>query len=345
MKLSELFGKQVLFLQYSPILAVIGGGVTAGVFLAFLIRWTGEERAGGGWIEKRATAPRDPFDRRNPEYQNIESETALTYKQQKFVRRQLRERNLMLERRSRADHRFFFKLNVPGLLQAWADVEKAGGAPSEADKALKRELDRLAASATPREETNPSVPEGSDPEYLGAPTNVPEGRGPEYLRDADSVPEGSSLKGISKEDTKNTPKTATENARGSSQLNPIPDLGEGEPRKAEILANFESEIGVKDWPWHLTPWDGIADSLVEAFGRERQIFAAFAQWMREQGKFQGINAVQIRRNPYQFKDTIWPMFLTTRRSNEASGQRPESDLARRIREWQEAKGAQHGPRI
>lgn len=353
MKLSELFGRQVPFLQYNPRLAAIAGGITAGIFLAFMIRWTGLQRDPDGWIEKRASPPQAPFDERNPENQSVEAETAMTYKQQKFARRQLRQRNLIFEKRMRSDHRFFFKLNLPQLLRAWLELDEKEGSGTSTEGAVEQELKRLAALWAPGNNANPSVPAGSDPEYGKAAVSVPEGLRPTYQKDADSVPEGFSLNGTSREDTENTfhrgdqggkvLSILEERSEKSSAMSSETDPAAGDFR-LKVCGQFERIMEVQHWPWDTDPaFSAIADMLVSWETKVPGILRQYEEWLKGPASRKAFSAKQIRIGPGQFLDTGWPLFLASRGPRLLNEPPVEGELARKFRAWQEANGAHDGP--
>ncbi len=81
-------------------LATIGGGACCGLFLSQAVYWARKQSVidKGGWFYKTA-----------PEW---ERETALTYEEQKTVRRKLRERGILEEKKVGLPARNFYRVNL-----------------------------------------------------------------------------------------------------------------------------------------------------------------------------------------------------------------------------------------
>ncbi len=115
-------------------------------------------------------------------------------------------------------------------------------------------------------------------------------------------------------------------AKGDSFSQP----GQG---RDEATAAFESALRVRGWPWGSTPdWQRFADLVSEAWLADQDIFGRFARWVEREGRFVGVNALQIRKYPQQFLDTAWPMFMAHRRKEELENASVETPFQRRLRE-------------
>jgi DNA-binding transcriptional regulator GbsR (MarR family) len=105
MKLSDFLQGTGRPVAYYPGLRKITGSTNATIFLCQFIYWTGKESAGDGWIYKEAT--------------EIETETGLSYNEQKTARRNLKEAGILKEQYKRLDHRMYFKVDLDALNQLW----------------------------------------------------------------------------------------------------------------------------------------------------------------------------------------------------------------------------------
>jgi hypothetical protein len=129
MKISEYLQGVGRPVAYYPGLRKITGSTTATILLCQLLYWTGKEKAGDGWIFKRAEGDDE---------QSIEGETGLSYKEQRAARRVLKVRGLLEERYARLEHVVYFRVNMERLDELWEQAAEhksakphAQGAPAQ----------------------------------------------------------------------------------------------------------------------------------------------------------------------------------------------------------------------
>jgi hypothetical protein len=107
MKLSDFLTDVGRPIAYYPGLRKITGSTTATIFLCQFVYWTGKESSGDGWIYKTSD--------------EIESETGLSYHEQKTAREKLKSNNLISEKYARLDHQMYFKVNLETLNNLWGN--------------------------------------------------------------------------------------------------------------------------------------------------------------------------------------------------------------------------------
>lgn len=114
-------------IAYYAILAKVGGGVTAGVFLSQLIYWTGRGKQADGWIWKSST--------------DMEQETGLTRREQETARRNLKERGFIDERLAGVPATVHYRVNLDAIMEAVAQF----GVKRESSLAENAKLDSTKA--------------------------------------------------------------------------------------------------------------------------------------------------------------------------------------------------------
>jgi hypothetical protein len=99
----ETLGRPI---TYYPALARLLGSMKAAVFLQQLMYWTPLAKDQDGWVYKTAGEWKE--------------ETALSYEEQKAVRKILRNRGVMKEQYARLEHRLYFRVDRQALNALWA---------------------------------------------------------------------------------------------------------------------------------------------------------------------------------------------------------------------------------
>ncbi len=330
MKVNQVLPRLVNAIPFYPELVPVCGSVNATLLFIQMLYWTGKQRDPHGWIFKRAKPvkreDRDEAD--NPAYQSLAEEVGMTYREERTARGLLRERGLVEQRYDRLGHKLFIRVNFAGLRRR---ADELGFGPV-------RMPDPAGDESLPREGPN---------QYQAGDKAAP---GRRRIR--------ASLKGTSIDHAKTTPVSAADAAQGALRLqeggmqNPgsgaapsFPALGlqrEREGARAEATSAFELALGVRGWPWSAGPaWASLADLLSSVWSEDPDIFAEFAAWVGKEGRYAGINALQIRRHPQQFVDTTWPMFLASRKPKARNPEQPASDLRQSLCEWEEPNGVKH----
>ena len=100
-------------IAYHPILARIGGSITAGIFLSQLLYWTGKGAAPDGWIWKTQ--------------EEMETETALTRYEQEGARKNLLKRGILEEQRRGIPARMYYRVNLDALGELLAEPQTSMG--------------------------------------------------------------------------------------------------------------------------------------------------------------------------------------------------------------------------
>lgn len=173
MKISEIITDLGSPVAYFPALARIFG-VREALMLQQLIYWTGRQQDPHGWIYKSA----DEWQR----------ELAISPKEQRTVRRNLREKwEVIEEREARLEHRLYFKIVPEKIEAAWltrngptteGDPEVPDGHPGEATEshpgraasAGPRARDEVGAKTTRKDKTTPKRGhEGGGDPFAGVP--------------------------------------------------------------------------------------------------------------------------------------------------------------------------------
>ena len=121
MKLSDYIKGVGRPIAYYPGLRSITGSTTATIFLCQFVYWTGKESSGDGWIYKTSS--------------DIESETGLSYDEQKTARSKLVKEGLIEERYARLEHQMYFKVNLDNLNEKWGNRETPDGEHGNVDMA------------------------------------------------------------------------------------------------------------------------------------------------------------------------------------------------------------------
>jgi hypothetical protein len=327
MRLSELFGEPVQTVAYMPRLRLIAGSVNAAILWCQLLYWTGRQRDPDGWIEKRVSrSEEDPAGAADPSNQSLEFETGLTYRELWRARQLLRKKGFLQERSRRAEHRMFFRLDLEALRRAWKQLQAE---------------DLPEARSTPADSASASFPKRD--------RQLPESRVSAADGSNDNAAERVSLNGTSRDYTEITAEKPqgilkTEVPLGWSLAHGLPVSEEQLERERagdKATSDFESALGVREWPWASTRvWEKMVALVSEAWKEDPGIFQEYAEWMEGEGKYKAMSVKQIRANPQQFIDTGWPLFLSSRMPPEPEPVRvqEETDLMRRIREREEANG-------
>ncbi len=116
MKLTDFLSDVGRPVAYYPSLRRITGSTNATIFLCQLIYWKGKEADPAGWIYK--------------ESDEIETETGLSYGEQKTARKLLVEAGLIEEHYARLDHQMKFKVLLEAINEKWgieeADIPESG---------------------------------------------------------------------------------------------------------------------------------------------------------------------------------------------------------------------------
>ena len=102
---------------YHRILANIGGGVTAGLFLSQCWYWTTKTTDQDGWLSKTQA--------------EWEKETGLTRREQETARKRLRSRGFLQEKRAGVPARLYFRLDVKALAAA---IRRSTDAPVQSSE-------------------------------------------------------------------------------------------------------------------------------------------------------------------------------------------------------------------
>lgn len=117
MKLTEFLSDVGRPVAYYPELKKITGSTTATILLCQFIYWRGKEADPDGWLKKSS--------------EEIESETGLSYNEQKTARKLLVSAGLMEEYYARLDHDMKFRLNLDEINQKWGKLK--GNVPERDD--------------------------------------------------------------------------------------------------------------------------------------------------------------------------------------------------------------------
>lgn len=111
MKLSEILGDIGSPVAYYPGIARAVGSVKAGIFFSQLYYWREKGKSDDGWIYKSV--------------EELESETGLSYKEQRAARASLVALGVLEEHHNREEHKLYFRLNLDGLDTVWNDFQTA----------------------------------------------------------------------------------------------------------------------------------------------------------------------------------------------------------------------------
>lgn len=109
MKLTDFLSDVGRPVAYYPSLRRITGSTNATILLCQFIYWKGKEADANGWLYK--------------ESDEIETETGLSYGEQKTARRLLVEAGLIEEYYARLDHQMRFRLNLEAINDKWGMSE------------------------------------------------------------------------------------------------------------------------------------------------------------------------------------------------------------------------------
>lgn len=115
MKLSEFLTDLGRPVAYYPNLARALQDVKEAIFVCQMAYWKGKEQDPDGWIYKSS--------------EEIESETALSYKEQLGVRAGLKAKKLMLDRYSRTEHKMYFRIDWDSVDALWEEYLTKGHMP------------------------------------------------------------------------------------------------------------------------------------------------------------------------------------------------------------------------
>lgn len=105
MKLTDFLQGVGRPIAYYPSLRRITGSTNATIFLCQLIYWKGKEADPEGWIYKTS--------------EDMETETGLSYDEQKTARTKLKEAGLIEEHYARLDHQMKYRLNMEKIDASW----------------------------------------------------------------------------------------------------------------------------------------------------------------------------------------------------------------------------------
>jgi len=95
---------------YYPSLRKITGSTNATLFLCQLIYWRGKEADPNGWVYKTA--------------EDMETETGLSYDEQKTARAKLKEAGLLDEHYARLDHQMKYRVNLEAVNEKWGETKQ-----------------------------------------------------------------------------------------------------------------------------------------------------------------------------------------------------------------------------
>jgi hypothetical protein len=329
-KLSEALHEPIRTVAYAPDLRALTGSTTATLLLCQLIYWTKKQRDAEGWIQKRVElAQDDPDGRLDPSNQSLQFETGLSYWELIQARRVLRRLGFLKERLQRAEHKLYFKVDFEALERAWS--AQGHGRAAEPPEAPSQTEDDEATNR-----------DGHPDEPRMAP----------WQTEDDNATNRVSLIGASTEYSKTTKDQAHSVTKIAipltwSILHGLPvseEQLERERAGAEATSAFESALGVREWPWASNRvWEKMVALAAEAWKQDPDVFREYSEWMEREGKYKAMSLKQIRANPQQFIDTGWPLFLATRKPREPEPVQGESDMARRVREWEVANGKGREP--
>src|SRR5690349_23742834 len=108
MKLSDFLEGAGRPIAYYPSMARMLGDVKEAVFICQMAYWKDKGDDPNGWIYKTA--------------EEIEQETALSYKEQMGVRAGLKSRNLLDEHYARTEHKMYFRVNWEAVNNLWDEL-------------------------------------------------------------------------------------------------------------------------------------------------------------------------------------------------------------------------------
>jgi len=117
MKLTDFLDNVGRPIAYYPSMRKLTGSTTATILLCQFIYWRGKEADQDGWLYKTS--------------EEIETETGLSYNEQKTARRDLVEAGLLQEHYARLDHQMKFRLDINAINAKWGTLQ--GDIP-ESDK-------------------------------------------------------------------------------------------------------------------------------------------------------------------------------------------------------------------
>lgn len=141
-----------------------------------------------------------------------------------------------------------------------------------------------------------------------AETNVPESH---------NVPLGNSTKQLSLNESENTTQNTTETGADfpidwflAHGMN-VPKNHKDKAGISKLATDeFESAFGFNSLPWDVSSeWQAFKKWVAETWQTNPQVFREYAEWRKEDGKYNAMNNKQIRNNPRMFIDTGYPEFL------------------------------------
>ena len=149
MKLSDYLDNLGRPMAYYPGLARALGDVKEAVFVCQLAYWRGKEQDPDGWIYKTR--------------EEIEQETALTYKEQLHVRDSLKGKKLLEEHYARTEHRMYFRIDWDAVHELWEEHLTKSKLPKHLTK----------SKLPPAQRENGSSPKVNSPSDQSSPGSLP----------------------------------------------------------------------------------------------------------------------------------------------------------------------------
>jgi hypothetical protein len=250
-------------LAYYPGMARAFGDIKEALFICQMFYWKDKGEDPDGWIYKTS--------------EEIEQETALTYKEQTGVRDGLKAKNLLEEYYARTEHKMYFRVNWEAVNNLWDEYM-----------------------------TKEHMTKGKMP-----PKHNPDGNMPSSQKSGGSLPNVSSLNS----NTENTPHITQENTNKDVDLiDGMLRFKDKADQEKPALDEFEHSLGFTALPWHCNnTWDKFRKFVVNLYAADGDVFQKYAEWRKDGGGKYG-NAMTnpaIRKNPQMFIDTGYPTFAAS----------------------------------
>ena len=249
---------------YYPGMARALGDMKESVFVCQMAYWKDKGDDPEGWIYKTA--------------EEIEQETALSYKEQTGARDGLKGKGLLEEYYARTEHKMYFRVNWDAVNNLWDEYSQK---------------EHLTKSKMPKH----------PPESKVAPSKKSSG----------SLPKVSSLNS----NTETTAKTTTDIIKGASldwKLAHGQTPSEEELRQAKLKDEapkmFERAFGFGTLPWVSNKaWQKFQTFITDIYTQDQLAFGNYIVWRGGAGKYKAMSNKQIRMNPQMFIDTGWMEFV------------------------------------
>lgn len=143
MKLSDYLTDLGRPVAYFPQLARALGDIKETIFICQMAYWRGKEQDPDGWIYKSS--------------EEIEKETALSYKEQLHVRAGLRAKNLLEEYYARTEHVMYFRVDWDAINELWEEHLTKEHMPKSKMPSDKREDSTLLKGSSPTDKLAPGI--------------------------------------------------------------------------------------------------------------------------------------------------------------------------------------------